>query len=288
MNLSISLNNRCDLACSFCSQRERLDSGDFTTISPLRVTAILQSVADPLTDIALFGGEALLDLPLLKNIVSLIKKSHHHAARIILITNGIGLDMQVAEWANANKMMVNISIDGTQKSQRSVEQLFYKSTSGAAIFDVIGALNSFTIKRVISNPFENWAMDVRTMKLLFPNVKKIVLAHDKWKLAELNIQHLAHFTRQLLMLRQIWPDYPKYIEFYEFWKGDICNCADHLYAYPSGEVENFADFNGRDASQDNAPFDGCSAKANAMGRENFDTWRNTLTAMVDAARADIQ
>jgi len=292
MYLVISINNRCDLSCSFCSQRDRLDDSDMTTLSPTVLAEHLSAMDTEPESIAILGGEPFLDYQLVKNYVAVIRAVGFLSARIILVTNGTHLTQEIVGWANANELTIKLSMDGIEKSQRSLNQLAYKTEAGIEMLGLIRSLKNLSIYRVISNPFDEFALSLHIVRQLFPNAGSICVGMDHWKMGDLNIQHLHHVSRQLLMLRALEPKFGEWLQFSDYYKtGEACDCTQNFYVTPQGKFTTIRDqayiTSQIGTKENNQPFNGCTLIADRMGMETYLTWREHLSAILEAAKTDI-
>lgn len=293
MYLKISINNRCDLSCSFCSQRDTLDKNDMTRLDPSRVSEVLDGISTKLEAIIIIGGEPLLDADLVKQIAGIIRGSRHSDADIRLLTNGTMLSRENVHWINALGVQVHVSIDGLEKSQRPLTRLFNDTEQGVEVLDNLRNIQKLVVNKVFTNPFEDFALYAHTMKTLIPNIMHLSLVYDNFKHDDLNIQHLFHASRQLLMLRKLDPDFHKWIEFGDFWTGPEgfqCDCTSNHYLYADGTLITMASSKDATTSKGptecNQPMNGCSKVADVMGLEVFNSWRKHLDALIKSARID--
>lgn len=291
MYLVINVNNRCDLSCSFCCQKDRLDDNDMTRLSSDRLREVLKGIGEPLTNVMILGGESLLDFPLVAECVGVIRGNllQRHAT-ITVVTNGLTLTREVANWANDNNVYMSISVDGIERSQRPLDNLVYNSVAGIDIYQIIRSLNVVELRRVISNPFQNFAASVYNLRQIFPSVNKITFRFDHYKLGELNIQHLHHVSRQFLMLRSLDPNFADWFHFDDMTLFDqVCDCTKNHHLGHDGILSPMSEKCGdgdMPVLEDNGPIIGCSHIADLMTREKYYAWCAHVGAMLDAARSD--
>ena len=301
MYLTIQINNNCDLSCTFCVQGGDVSRGgilDNTSTHVLPQDALrksLDEIDQTIDEINIMGGEPLLTFETLVETVKTIRANPHQKEQTLwVLTNGLGLNQRVLGWAHENNIGFAVAIDGIEKSQRSLDQLVQKSAVGSEIIRIIQDLPHVSIRRVITNGFAPFAASVWGLRKMFPHVEEFTIDWDRYKMPELNIQHLHHATRQFLILRDLDPDWTDWLSIMSFWKGPdgfTCNCAGNYYLTNNGDLNTLLDhpnfmpgFSPKETETE--PFNGCVKISNLMGRDNFETWRSQLRAITGAAAAD--
>ena len=133
---TLSITNRCNLACTYCYV---VKSPTTMTLEMARrsVDFIFQH-APPKShlDIGFFGGEPLLEFPLLQNITDVIENHPaYDPGRVILslTTNGTIFSDDIAAFLNAHAIRVCVSCDGPAH----VQNLFRRTSAGKDTSEIV-------------------------------------------------------------------------------------------------------------------------------------------------------
>ncbi len=103
------ITDRCNLACDYCFFSDRVGR---QTISWRQVKWVLAALPDDRPhDVVISGGEPLLEWPLAKRIISLVRRNLPRSG-ITLQTNGLLLDRDKVLFLKANAVVVEPGIDG--------------------------------------------------------------------------------------------------------------------------------------------------------------------------------
>ncbi|MFW5676412.1 MAG: radical SAM protein [Acetivibrio ethanolgignens] len=119
-SLALHLIHDCNLRCTYCYGEGGSYGGErkpMTDEVAYNAIDFLLSHSDdsPCVSITLFGGEPLLNMPLIKKIVCYCRKSEKETGKEIslgMTTNATLLDKETREYLNENNITVGISIDG--------------------------------------------------------------------------------------------------------------------------------------------------------------------------------
>lgn len=128
--LIIIISNQCNLDCEYCAV---LKKNIFINklIAFKAIDLYLGLLGNDKGKIKIFGGEPLLRINLLKNIITYVRKKNYNID-IELCTNGILLDDNIFNWLKKNKVNLSISIDGDKASQminrKGVSSQIYQKT----------------------------------------------------------------------------------------------------------------------------------------------------------------
>ena len=117
VDYTISITNKCNLNCSYCYEKHLHTA--FGCISPemmKQVTDYINRRRDAGT-VYLFGGEPLL----YKDKVTYFCE-HLHAKEIVITTNGTLLDEPFIKWCAEKGVIINMSHDGADCSERGVNR----------------------------------------------------------------------------------------------------------------------------------------------------------------------
>ncbi len=139
-DLWLIVTNSCNLNCAYCfSRAEYMRDHHRMPVTTARAGIdwlIAHSGSEPELTLVLFGGEPLLNMPLLKDAVAY---AHEAAARggkrfvFSLTTNGVKLTPEIRRFLIEERFSVMISLDG-EKPQQDASRPFL---SGKGSFDVI-------------------------------------------------------------------------------------------------------------------------------------------------------
>jgi uncharacterized protein len=114
MLLNLHVTGACNLRCDYCYASPK------TTARMQWPTALgalqLASERDGEVHVIFFGGEPLLELPLLRRVVRWCEQESAAPGRyrFQLVTNGLLVDQEVCRWAAEHHVSVSVSLDGTQ------------------------------------------------------------------------------------------------------------------------------------------------------------------------------
>ena len=141
----MNLTNQCNLSCQYCYEfgedKVATPEGkkkfmDMETAQASVDYLFAQSPGRRAVHITFFGGETLMNFPLLKQVVDYAKKKAAEAARAIdfsLTTNATLLTPAIIEYLSANEIGVTVSIDGDKAAQDK----FRVFSNGKGSYDII-------------------------------------------------------------------------------------------------------------------------------------------------------
>lgn len=127
----LNVTSKCNLACTYCYEygEDRVvdDSADpmprFLDEQTARKSVdfmFRQSGANPIVNLTFFGGETLLNFPVLKSTLAYARRMGEEAGkrvRFSLTTNATLLKPEIVEWLVDNEVGVTVSIDGPKEMQ---------------------------------------------------------------------------------------------------------------------------------------------------------------------------
>lgn len=131
-NAEVVLTSRCNLACGYCYQNaKRAGRMEWETLRA--AVDLLLASQQPQVRLLLYGGEPLLELPLIRRAVEYAEgqRPAGKEIRFVLITNGTLLDAQTAAFLEARRFKVQLSFDGVPAAQQ---------VRGAGTFALLDAL----------------------------------------------------------------------------------------------------------------------------------------------------
>lgn len=117
MDYTISITNKCNLRCSYCYERHlNTEYGSITPQIMRKITDFINRRNDTGT-VYLFGGEPLLYKEEVKYFCENLK-----AKQIVITTNGILLDEVFIKWCAERGVIINMSHDGAECSERGADR----------------------------------------------------------------------------------------------------------------------------------------------------------------------
>jgi len=141
----MNLTNQCNLSCQYCYEfgedKVATPEGkpkfmDFETARASVGYLFAQSPGRRSVHITFFGGETLMNFPLLKQVVDYARNKAAEAGRAIdfsLTTNATLLTPAIIEYLSANEIGVTVSMDGDKASQDK----FRVFSNGRGSYDIV-------------------------------------------------------------------------------------------------------------------------------------------------------
>ena len=127
-------NNNCNMACKYCfigelnNRKPIFMSEDILSIALDKFQLHIEHKGLEKGIIVFYGGEPLLNYPLIQYAVEYIKKNNYKM-QISLVTNGLLLDENKAKFIKENNIGIGISIDGPKK-YNDKKRVIYNSNKG--------------------------------------------------------------------------------------------------------------------------------------------------------------
>jgi uncharacterized protein len=139
--ITLQVTQRCNLRCQYCAYSGKYanrshspKSMDFETAKKALDFILTRSANSREIAVAFYGGEPLLELPLIKKCVNYIKiKAPERKIKYTITTNGTLLVPEVYEYLCDNGFDIVISLDGPKQ----VHDLSRKFPNGKGSYDVI-------------------------------------------------------------------------------------------------------------------------------------------------------
>jgi len=158
----LNVTNQCNLACTYCYEygedkivdTENGRQPKFMSEETARQSvefALKESGANKLAHITFFGGETLLNFPVLKKTISYARRRAAEVGKEVdfsLTTNATLLKPEIIEFLADERVGVTISIDGP----REVQDKFRVFHNGTGSYDVVAPKIKELIKRHRSRP----------------------------------------------------------------------------------------------------------------------------------------
>jgi uncharacterized protein len=158
----LNVTNQCNLACTYCyeySEDKIVDTENGLKPKFMSEETARQSVEFMLKEsgdnkvahITFFGGETLLNFPVLKQTIAYARQRGAELGKAVdfsLTTNGTLLKPEIIEFLAENQVGVTISIDGP----REVQDKFRVFHNGTGSYDVVAPKIKELLKRHTSRP----------------------------------------------------------------------------------------------------------------------------------------
>lgn len=121
MDVILHLTHDCQLTCAYCYAGRKTASSMSWEVAQRAIDFLFaQPTPEEIPQIGFFGGEPLLELPLLKRCIAYAeskRKETKKPFRMVITTNGLGLDEDVAAYLHEKEVEPTLSFDGTPKAQ---------------------------------------------------------------------------------------------------------------------------------------------------------------------------
>lgn len=175
MLLTLIVTQQCNLSCSYCPVMKKHGfMGEKIALKAIDFYLDSSESLSGKNKIKLFGGEPLLNIPLLKKIISYIRKKDR-SIKIDLTTNGFFLDADLLNWLKKNNTELTVSIDGDFETQsknrpgvnrKKYDHIFelLKPYIKETIFSVVIAPNN--VDHLVKNILYLYKTGVRRFNLL--------------------------------------------------------------------------------------------------------------------------
>jgi uncharacterized protein len=174
-SIVLNITNQCNLSCSYCYEfgEDKIATPegkkkfmDWETARQSVDYLFAESGNRPSVHITFFGGETLMNFPLMKQVVSYARQEAAHLGRNVefsLTTNATLLSSTIIEFLTSNNIGVTVSMDGT----REMQDTFRIFSNGKGSYDIIRPKVEELISKHRSRPvgarvtMTSAAMDVR-------------------------------------------------------------------------------------------------------------------------------
>lgn len=158
----LNVTNQCNLSCTYCYEygedkivdTENGKKPKFMTVDTARESVdfmFRQAGANRMVHLTFFGGETLMNFPVLKSTVAYARRRAEELGKQVdfsLTTNATLLRPDIVEWLIDNQVGVTISIDGPKEMQDQ----FRVFKSGVGSYDIVAPKIRELLKRHTSRP----------------------------------------------------------------------------------------------------------------------------------------
>lgn len=115
MKYTLFLTQRCNLACDYCYVGKSPERMPVELARRIVDFAFQNTPSSEDVDIGFFGGEPLLEFPLLQEVVASIERHHDYdpcRVKLSVVTNGTLVTPEIAQYLAAHSVALQISCDG--------------------------------------------------------------------------------------------------------------------------------------------------------------------------------
>jgi uncharacterized protein len=125
---AFTLTHACNLSCEYCytGEKKNVTMSESTALSAID---FLAQNSDGKIAVSFFGGEPILEIDLLKKVVSYTKEKYGKRFLFRLSTNGTLLNQETLDFFKKHDVIFSLSIDGNEMSHN--QNRIYKSGKGS-------------------------------------------------------------------------------------------------------------------------------------------------------------
>ena len=171
-NFILHLTEDCNLRCKYCFMKH----GNKRMSEETAIAAIdlLLSKCTDYARVTFYGGEPLLEEPLLRKVTEYIKAKSHRPVGLGIVTNGTLINDSFLEFAWENNITIAVSYDGLGNNDNRLNE------KGCALLDISRLKDAITQNRIISSS----VITTANVGILYENVLH---------LRELGFRHMNFF-----------------------------------------------------------------------------------------------
>ncbi len=118
---ALCLTHNCNLRCTYCYAGEKIDRR-MSLDTARRAMDFLAENSNGTCAVTFFGGEPMLEFPLIEQIVSYSQKRYEGNLRFRMSTNGTLVDRKLLEFCRDHEMFFVLSIDGSRAQHDRVRR----------------------------------------------------------------------------------------------------------------------------------------------------------------------
>jgi uncharacterized protein len=186
MRLTLFLDHACNLRCTYCYNGQKFSRPMPRDVARRALDVALDACRGPDLVVALFGGEPLLDLGLVRDVVALAREAAGQRGkplRFHVTTNGTLLDDERVALLRENDFTAQVSLDGCREAHDATRRFADGSPSHHVVVENTRRLMAAGVR-------------VRVVSVMDPaNVAHLADSLDF--LADLGVRHL-HFAPNVL------------------------------------------------------------------------------------------
>jgi uncharacterized protein len=147
MNLTLHLTTACNMSCSYCYAPPQPGPGMSLQVAEQAMDLALRVGDGAPVALAFFGGEPLLQLPVIREIVAVAQARQARGEgrfQFKLTTNGLAMDEPFLDWAEQQHLKVAVSVDGCATAHDAHRRL---SGGGPSFHRILPRLEALLARR---------------------------------------------------------------------------------------------------------------------------------------------
>ena len=136
MKVCLFLNHACNLRCGYCYNGRKFDRRMPDSVARRAVDLAFAGRPGQDVQISFFGGEPLLELPLLRRSVSIARRlaaEQGRTVRFVVVTNGTLLRGEALDYLLDERIYIGVSIDGCREAHDATRRF----AGGRSSYDVV-------------------------------------------------------------------------------------------------------------------------------------------------------
>lgn len=124
MNLTLHLTTNCNMNCSYCYNKKNNYSTEMDfEISRKAIELAISKTTDSEISVTFVGGEPLLKMTMIRDIVEFCKNIKSHVFLFSILTNGLLLDEEFLRFSVKNHISISLSLDGTEPAHNMFRKI---------------------------------------------------------------------------------------------------------------------------------------------------------------------
>jgi len=157
-NLVLHLTEACNLRCKYCFMK--LGSKRMSEEVAMSSIDLLLANCKEYARVTFYGGEPLLEEPLLRKVTEYVRKKSHLEVALGIVTNGTLINDSFLEYAQNNNIQIAVSYDGLKNDDNRLNE------DGCALLDVNRLSDAITTHQIISSS----VITTQNVDILYDNV----------------------------------------------------------------------------------------------------------------------
>lgn len=219
--LNVIMGFACNLKCSFCSQKDQPPIPTDDEAITVSLQNALKTSPD-ITKINFLGGEPLLYPGLLDKYVGICLK-HNPEIIISITTNGTLWHKGFTKWANANNILVDVSIDGILEGQKPLCNLN---------LDALKEVKKLYVNTVYTLDDQKWADTLYAADKILDCYKLAVALDSTDTRALMNPKNIYEVMKRKNLLKKYTGHF-----FIKNMFSEFCDCNTQGHILPNGKIK---------------------------------------------------